>query len=128
MLLIGLTLSSLIGWVVSEGLDVGPADPFKYGKIEPVSLELASIYVFIVPFVIFVFGIIFVPANLVIIFLFVIPFLVPNRNPERIRRSLDSQLGFIPAASSAQQDRQANNNVDLIHNILTAIQSHGQLV
>lgn len=62
----------------SQGLDVGPADPLKIGQINPISLELASTYVFVVPFVIFVFGILFIPSSLVLIFLFIQPFLVPT--------------------------------------------------
>ncbi len=125
--------SGIFATVLPEGeLDIEPWDPLKIGQIEPTSLEVASTYVFIVPFVIFVFGILFIPVSLVILFLFVTPFLVPNGNPEG-RRSISHQIqllpqGLFPSLSKPQQHLQeTQSNYDtLVNNILSAIQSHGQ--
>lgn len=114
----------------AQGLDVGPSDPLKIGQIDPVSLEVASTYVFIVPFVIFVFGILFIPVSLVIIFLFVVPFLVPGGNPERRSISHVQLLhqGFIPSSTTTQQqhDDAQSYYYSLLNSILSAVQSQGQ--
>jgi hypothetical protein len=63
--------------VSAQGIDVGAADPLKFGQIDPLSLEIASTYVFIIPFVIFTVGILAIPASLVIVFLVLQPFIIP---------------------------------------------------
>lgn len=104
------------------------SDPLKIGQIDPVSLEVASTYVFIVPFVIFVFGVLFIPVSLVLIFLFVTPFLVPSGNPERARRSSDWQLFkhlSSPSSPATHPHEEESNYYTILSNILSAVQSHG---
>ncbi|OXA51829.1 uncharacterized protein LOC110851981 isoform X2 [Folsomia candida] len=73
---------------VAQGFDAGPADPLQFGLIDPVILELGATYLYIAPFVVFVMGILVVPASLVFLFLIILPLYVPTSSTEGGARKL----------------------------------------
>jgi hypothetical protein len=104
--------------VSAQGIDVGAADPLKFGQIDPLSLEIASTYVFIIPFVIFTVGILAIPASLVVVFLVLQPFIIPpeavgTRRKRRKKRNIwnenrnesliDSTMKFISKSDCLNQ-------------------------
>jgi len=54
-------------------------DPFKLGLIDPGFLEVGATYIFAVPLIVFTFGLLVIPAMTVVIFLFVLPLIIPSR-------------------------------------------------
>jgi len=103
-------LSLVIKESKSQGFDAGEADPLGFGLIDPVSLEIAATYVFIVPFVIFLVGILVIPASLVIMFLIAQPIFVPTDLTEGRRR----KRSIISNSASARRQNLVDYVTDLL--------------
>jgi hypothetical protein len=93
LLLIGLVITSVLCVSSQRSDDEGGMmeDSLNFGLLDNLSWEVGSSFLFIIPFFIFLFGVVAIPASLVITYLVLLPLIVPPESEGARRRNKRSQ-------------------------------------
>jgi hypothetical protein len=93
LLLIGLVITSVLCVSSQRSDDEGGMmeDSLNFGLLDNLSWEVGSSFLFIIPFFIFLFGVVAIPASLVITYLVLLPLIVPPELEGARRRNRRSQ-------------------------------------
>jgi hypothetical protein len=93
LLLIGLVITSVLCVSSQRSDDEGGMveDSLNFGLLDNLSWEVGSSLLFIIPFLIFLFGVVAIPASLVITYLVLLPLIVPPESEGARRRNRRNQ-------------------------------------